>query len=77
MPASPSTANTEPTTRAVNLRVREEIRDLIDQAAKIQGQSRSAIRRGRNLPGPVGSPDTRWRSGGTLPAPESSERGSL
>jgi hypothetical protein len=28
-------------TRAVNLRVREEIRDLIDQAAKIQGRSRS------------------------------------
>ena len=41
MPASPATANAEPTTRAVNLRVREEIRDLIDQAASIQGRSRS------------------------------------
>jgi uncharacterized protein (DUF1778 family) len=41
MPASPSTANSEPITRAVNLRVREEIRDLIDQAARIQGRSRS------------------------------------
>ena len=41
MPASPSAANSEPTTRAVNLRVREEIRDLIDRAAKIQGRSRS------------------------------------
>ena len=36
MPDSP-----EPTTRAVNLRVREDIRDLIDQAAKSQGRSRS------------------------------------
>lgn len=41
MPASPSTASAEPTTRAVSLRVREEIRDLIDQAARIQGRSRS------------------------------------
>ena len=41
MPASSSTANSESTTRAVNLRVREEIRDLIDQAARIQGRSRS------------------------------------
>ena len=41
MPAPPSTANAEPTTRAVNLRVREEIRALIDQAASIQGRSRS------------------------------------
>jgi uncharacterized protein (DUF1778 family) len=41
MPAPPSTANSEATTRAVNLRVREEIRDLIDQAARIQGRSRS------------------------------------
>lgn len=39
MPVSPATANPEPTTRAVNLRVREEIRDLIDQAASIQGRS--------------------------------------
>ncbi len=41
MPASPSTTNSEPTTRAVNLRVRGETRDLIDQAARIQGRSRS------------------------------------
>ncbi len=41
MSASPSVANAENTTRAVNLRVREDIRDLIDQAAKIQGRSRS------------------------------------
>lgn len=37
----PSTTNQESTTRAVNLRVREDIRDLIDQAAKSQGKSRS------------------------------------
>jgi uncharacterized protein (DUF1778 family) len=41
MSAPPSVASSESTTRAVNLRVREEIRDLIDQAAKIQGRSRS------------------------------------
>jgi uncharacterized protein (DUF1778 family) len=41
MSAPPSAARPESTTRAVNLRVREEIRDLIDQAAKIQGRSRS------------------------------------
>jgi uncharacterized protein (DUF1778 family) len=41
MPVSSSTANTEPTTRAVDLRVRDEIRDLIDQAARIQGRSHS------------------------------------
>lgn len=41
MSTSPSTASAEPNTRAVNLRVREEIRDLIDQAARIQGRSRS------------------------------------
>jgi uncharacterized protein (DUF1778 family) len=41
MPASPPAAHAESTTRAVNLRVREEIRDLIDQAARIQGRSRS------------------------------------
>jgi uncharacterized protein (DUF1778 family) len=41
MSAPPSAASPESKTRAVNLRVREEIRDLIDQAAKIQGRSRS------------------------------------
>ena len=41
MSAPPSAASSESATRAVNLRVREEIRDLIDQAAKIQGRSRS------------------------------------
>ncbi|NEX23043.1 DUF1778 domain-containing protein [Thiorhodococcus mannitoliphagus] len=41
MPASSSKAQSAPITRAVNLRVREEIRDLIDQAARIQGRSRS------------------------------------
>ncbi len=41
MPPPPSAARSEPTTRAVNLRVREEVRDLIDQAARIQGRSRS------------------------------------
>lgn len=40
-PSPPSAALPEPTTRAVNLRVREDIRDLIDQAAKSQGRSRS------------------------------------
>lgn len=33
--------NTDSVTRPVNLRVREEIRDLIDQAARSQGKSRS------------------------------------
>jgi uncharacterized protein (DUF1778 family) len=41
MATSSSTTKSEPTTRPVNLRVREEIRDLIDQAARIQGRSRS------------------------------------
>jgi uncharacterized protein (DUF1778 family) len=36
-----STAHPESATRAVNLRVREDIRDLIDQAAQSQGKSRS------------------------------------
>jgi uncharacterized protein (DUF1778 family) len=36
-----TTPNTENTTRAVNLRVREDIRDLIDRAAQSQGKSRS------------------------------------
>lgn len=36
-----STPTTETTTRAVNLRVREDIRDLIDRAAQSQGKSRS------------------------------------
>jgi uncharacterized protein (DUF1778 family) len=35
------TPTTETTTRAVNLRVREDIRDLIDRAALSQGKSRS------------------------------------
>jgi uncharacterized protein (DUF1778 family) len=35
------TPTTETTTRAVNLRVREDIRDLIDRAAQSQGKSRS------------------------------------
>jgi uncharacterized protein (DUF1778 family) len=39
--ASPSAATPEPTTRAVNLRVREDVRDLIDRAARSQGRSRS------------------------------------
>jgi uncharacterized protein (DUF1778 family) len=41
MSAPPSAATSESKTRAVNLRGREEIRNLIDQAAKIQGRSRS------------------------------------
>ena len=41
MPSATSPATPEPTTRAVNLRVREDIRDLIDQAARSQGRSRS------------------------------------
>ena len=36
-----TTPNTENTPRAVNLRVREDIRDLIDRAAQSQGKSRS------------------------------------
>ena len=36
-----TTPNTENTTRAVNLRVREDIRDLIDRAAQSQGKSRA------------------------------------
>jgi uncharacterized protein (DUF1778 family) len=38
---SATTSTQETTTRAVNLRVREDIRDLIDQAARSQGKSRS------------------------------------
>jgi uncharacterized protein (DUF1778 family) len=34
-------ATNDSTTRAVNLRVREDIRDLIDRAAQSQGKSRS------------------------------------
>jgi uncharacterized protein (DUF1778 family) len=41
MPSASSPSTPEPTTRAVNLRVREDIRDLIDQAARSQGRSRS------------------------------------
>ncbi|MDP2432300.1 MAG: DUF1778 domain-containing protein [Pseudomonadota bacterium] len=40
-PVNPSTPTTESTTRAVNLRVREDIRSLIDRAAQSQGKSRS------------------------------------
>ncbi|NTV94408.1 MAG: DUF1778 domain-containing protein [Thiobacillus sp.] len=36
-----STTTADPITRAVNLRVREDIRDLIDRAAQTQGKSRS------------------------------------
>lgn len=39
MPSSPRTP--EHATRATNLRAREDIRNLIDQAAKSQGRSRS------------------------------------
>jgi uncharacterized protein (DUF1778 family) len=38
---NPSTPTTETGTRAVNLRVREDIRNLIDRAAQTQGKSRS------------------------------------
>lgn len=38
---SATTSSHETTTRAVNLRVRDDIRDLIDQAARSQGKSRS------------------------------------
>lgn len=37
----PHKATSEPHTRAVNLRVREDIRALIDRAAKSQGKTRS------------------------------------
>lgn len=40
-PLNPSTHASESATRAVNLRVREDIRDLIDRAAQSQGKSRS------------------------------------
>jgi len=40
-PLNPSTHTTESGTRAVNLRVREDIRNLIDRAAQSQGKSRS------------------------------------
>jgi uncharacterized protein (DUF1778 family) len=33
--------NPPPATRAVNLRVREDVRDLIDQAARAHGKTRS------------------------------------
>ena len=35
------TSPPSPATRAVNLRVREDIRDLIDHAARVHGKSRS------------------------------------
>ena len=38
---SATTSTRETTTRAVNLRVRDDIRDHIDQAARSQGKSRS------------------------------------
>lgn len=38
---SSTTPASEPRTRPVNLRVRQDIRDLIDQAARSQGKSRS------------------------------------
>ncbi|MHB1353173.1 MAG: type II toxin-antitoxin system TacA family antitoxin [Thiobacillus sp.] len=38
---SATTSTHETITRAVNLRVRDDIRDLIDQAARSQGKSRS------------------------------------
>ncbi|MBK1720554.1 DUF1778 domain-containing protein [Thiocystis violacea] len=42
MPTStPLAPARQPLSRPVNLRVREDIRDLIDQAAKSQGKSRS------------------------------------
>jgi uncharacterized protein (DUF1778 family) len=40
-PMSASPRHRDPVTRAVNLRVREDIRDLIDRAARGQGRSRS------------------------------------
>ena len=39
--SSPTTTTPETATRAVSLRVREDIRDLIDRAAEVQGRSRS------------------------------------
>jgi uncharacterized protein (DUF1778 family) len=42
MPTSSPTGTTpDKATRAVSLRVREDIRDLIDRAAEVQGRSRS------------------------------------
>jgi uncharacterized protein (DUF1778 family) len=41
MPVSSTTPAADPRTRALSLRVREDIRDLIDQAARSQGRSRS------------------------------------
>lgn len=38
---SAATSSQKTTARAVNLRVRDDIRDLIDQAARSQGKSRS------------------------------------
>lgn len=40
MPAQPKDSP-PPTTRAVNLRVREDVRDLIDRAARAHGKTRS------------------------------------
>lgn len=41
MRPNPLIAKNDPLTRAVNLRVRDEIRTLIDRAAQSQGKSRS------------------------------------
>jgi uncharacterized protein (DUF1778 family) len=41
MPTSTKTSTTPHVTRAVNLRVRDDLRGLIDQAARMQGKSRS------------------------------------
>ena len=40
-PTNPSISASDPGTRAVNLRVGEDIRTLIDRAAQSQGKSRS------------------------------------
>lgn len=39
-PTARETASS-PVTRAVNMRVREDVRDLIDQAARVNGKTRS------------------------------------
>ncbi len=39
--SQPTATTADTATRAVSLRVREDIRDLIDQAARSQGRSRS------------------------------------
>jgi uncharacterized protein (DUF1778 family) len=41
MPARAKDDTSTPATRAVNLRVREDVRDLIDQAARTFGKTRS------------------------------------